>query len=109
MPKLPRYLLHWLEEDQVYELTRNGRGQQRFGREGGPSWFHFLETQTSFAFHGREGRLSLTKETRLRGAGYWYAYRTSGRRTIKRYLGGASKVTIARLEEAAGELNRAIS
>ena len=109
MPKLPTYLLHWLEENQVYELTRNGRAEQRFGREGGPSWFHFLETRTSFAFHGREGRLSLTKETRLRGAGYWYAYRTSGRRTIKRYLGGASKVTIARLEEAAGELNRAVS
>jgi LuxR family maltose regulon positive regulatory protein len=109
MPKLPTYLLHWVEEDQVYELTRNGCAEQRFGREGEPSWFHFLEIQTSFAFHGREGRLSLIKETRLRGAGYWYAYRTSGRRTVKRYLGGASKVTVARLEEAAVELNRAVS
>jgi LuxR family transcriptional regulator, maltose regulon positive regulatory protein len=107
MPKLPTYVLHWLEENQVYELTRNGRTEQRFERESGPSWLHFLETQTSFAFQGREGRLSIIKETRLRGAGYWYAYRTSGQRTVKRYLGNASNVTIARLEEAAGVLSRA--
>ena len=108
MPKLPTYLLHWLEEDQVYELTRNGRAEHRFGRESGSSWFHFLETHTSFAFQGREGRLSVIKETRPRGAGYWYAYRTSGRRTVKRYLGNESRVTIARLEEAAGELSRSV-
>lgn len=106
MPKLPTYLLHWVEENQVYELTRNGRAEHRFGRESGPSWLHFLETQASFAFQGREGRLSVIKETRLRGAGYWYAYRTSGRHTVKRYLGSASKVTIARLEEVAGMLGR---
>jgi LuxR family maltose regulon positive regulatory protein len=106
MPKLPTYLLHWLEENQVYELTSNGRAEQRFGRESGSSWVHFLETHTSFAFQGREGRLSIIKETRLRGAGYWYAYRTSGRRTVKRYLGSTSNVTIARLEEAAGVLSR---
>src|SRR5215472_17296765 len=109
MPKLPTYMLHWLEENQVYELTRNGCAEQRFGREGGPSWVHFLETHTSFAFQGREGRLSIVKETRPRGAGYWYAYRTSGQRTVKRYLGSESRVTIVRLEEAAGALSRADS
>ncbi|MDQ2717155.1 MAG: LuxR family transcriptional regulator, partial [Chloroflexota bacterium] len=106
MPKLPTHVLHWSEKNQVYELTSHGRAEQRFGREGGPSWLHFLETHTSFAFQGREGRLSVIKETRSRGAGYWYAYRTSGRRTIKHYLGSASKVTIVRLEEVAGMLSR---
>jgi ATP/maltotriose-dependent transcriptional regulator MalT len=107
MPKLPTYILHWFSSNQVYELTRNGRAEQRFGQESSPSWFHFLETHTSIAFQGREGRLSVIKETRLRGAGYWYAYRTSGRRTVKRYLGSANNVTIVRLEEAAGALSRA--
>ncbi len=105
MPKLPTYVLHWSEENQVYELTSNGRAEQRFGRESGPLWLHFLETHTSFAFQGREGRLSIIKETRPRGAGYWYAYRTSGQRTAKRYLGSASTVMIAHLEEAAGILS----
>lgn len=108
MPKLPTYLLHWLEEAQVYELTRNGRAELRLGREGGSSWVQFLETHTSFAFQGREGRLSVIKETRPRGAGYWYAYRTSGRHTVKRYLGSARHVTIARLEEVAGALSRGV-
>ncbi|MEO6888162.1 MAG: LuxR C-terminal-related transcriptional regulator [Ktedonobacteraceae bacterium] len=106
MPKLPTYVLHWSEENQVYELSRNGRTEECFGPESGPSWLHFLETHTSFAFQGQEGRLSIIKETRLRGSGYWYAYRTSGRRTVKRYLGSASTVTIARLEEVAGVLSR---
>ena len=105
MPKLPMYLLHWLEKDQVYELSRNGRTEYRFERESEPLWLHFLEAHTSFAFQGREGRLSIIKEARPRGAGYWYAYRTSGRRTVKHYLGSASRVTISRLEEAAGTLN----
>lgn len=105
MPKLPTYLLHWLEEDQVYELARHGQAEHRFGREGGPAWVHFLETHTSFAFQGSAGRLSIVKETRPRGTGYWYAYRTSGQRTVKRYLGSASQVTIARLEEVADALN----
>ena len=108
MPKLPTYLLHWLEEAQVYELTRNGRAELRLGREGGSSWVQFLETHTSFAFQGREGRLSVIKETRRRGAGYWYAYRTSGRRTVKRYLGSATRVTIMHLEETAGALSRGV-
>ncbi|QBD76666.1 hypothetical protein EPA93_11890 [Ktedonosporobacter rubrisoli] len=106
MPKLPTYVLRWLAESQCYELTRNGDAAQRFAREGGPAWVHFLETHTSFAFQGQEGRLSVIKETRRRGSGYWYAYHTVGRRTVKRYLGSAGNVSIASLEEAASILNR---
>ena len=108
MPKLPTYLLHWVEEEQIYELTRSGCAEHRFGREGGSSWMQFLQTHTSFAFQGQEGRLSVIKETRSRGTGYWYAYRTSGRHTVKRYLGSARYVTITRLEEVAGALSRGV-
>ena len=104
MPKLPMYVLRWSEEYHAYELSSNGGTQQFLELEG--QWLHFLETHTSFAFQGQEGRLSVIKEYRPRGSGYWYAYRTSGQRTIKRYLGNDGKVTIVRLEEVAGALNR---
>nr|BBH86456.1 HTH-type transcriptional regulator MalT [Thermosporothrix sp. COM3] len=105
MPKQPVCQILWLEEQQTYQLLRNGHVECCFvqGSEP-PEWFQFLESQTSFAFQGRAGRLSIIKETRPRGAGYWYAYRTVGRRTTKRYLGSTSGVTIARLEKIAREL-----
>jgi LuxR family transcriptional regulator, maltose regulon positive regulatory protein len=109
MPKSPAHLLRWSEENQVYELTSYGCTQQRLELEGGSSWSDFLATHTSFAFQGREGRLSLMKETRPRGAGYWYAYRVSDQHTSKQYLGRTSNVTIARLEEAARALSQTIA
>ncbi len=105
MPKLPMYVLRWSEANHGYELASNGYTLQSVEQEG--EWLSFLETHTSFAFQGREGRLSVIKENRPRGAGYWYAYRTSGQHTGKRYLGSADRVTIARLEKVAGELNHA--
>ncbi len=47
------------------------------------------------------GRISVLKEARSRGAGYWYAYRTKDRHTRKHYLGPTVKVTFDRLEGAA--------
>lgn len=104
MPKSPAHLLRWSEENQSYELTSHEHTEQRFGLEGGTLWSDFLDTHTSFTFQGRAGRLSLMKEARTRGAGYWYAYRVSGQRTYKQYLGKAGNVTMARLEEAASAL-----
>ncbi|HEU5227283.1 MAG TPA: hypothetical protein VFU49_05670 [Ktedonobacteraceae bacterium] len=106
MPKSPAHLLRWSEENQIYELTSYGHMEQRFGLEGGPSWLGFLDRHTSFTFQGREGRLSLMRETRPRGTGYWYAYRVSDLHTHKQYLGKTGNVTIARLEEAASALSR---
>ena len=106
MPKPSTPLLHWSEENQNYELSTGGRSQQCFGSEDGSEWISFLETHTSFSFRGREGQLSVIKETRPRGTGYWYAYRSSGRRTAKRYLGLSNNVTISRLEEVARTLTR---
>jgi LuxR family transcriptional regulator, maltose regulon positive regulatory protein len=108
MPKPSAHILRWSEESQIYELTTGEQLEQRFGAEGGLSWFDFLDRHTSFAFQGREGRLSVIKEMRPRGTGYWYAYRSHGQRTVKRYLGVAATVTIARLENVAGMLTSVI-
>jgi len=73
------------------------------GAEG--SWFVWLTTHTSFSFQGQHGHLNVFKETRARGAGYWYAYHTQSGQTRKRYLGRSATVTLARLEEAAHALD----
>ena len=43
------------------------------------------------------GVLTVRKEQRARGGGYWTAYRRVGHRVRKAYLGRASAVTQARL------------
>src|SRR5205085_11612273 len=58
----------------------------------------------AFAFVGKCGRISVLKEARSGGTGYWYAYRTQDRRTRKRYLGPSARVTVARLEQEAKAL-----
>src|SRR6266446_692991 len=59
---------------------------------------HNRATHTSFSFQGQAGRLSVIRETRSRGTGYWYAYRSLGQRPVKRYLGQTSNVTIVHLK-----------
>jgi LuxR family transcriptional regulator, maltose regulon positive regulatory protein len=43
----------------------------------------------------------LRKEFGLHGEGYWYAYRSQGRQTRKKYIGRTSSLSIARLEDIA--------
>ncbi len=68
-------------------------------------WFHWLRAHHSFSFQGQHGRLNLLKETRQRGEeGYWYAYRSQGKRTLKRYAGRSADLTIEHLEEIVWKL-----
>ncbi|GLV60804.1 HTH-type transcriptional regulator MalT [Dictyobacter sp. S3.2.2.5] len=99
-------LLRWVEGRQAYELSLAEGAARPVGLDD-DGWLSALEEAGSFAFEGRAGRLSVIRERRARGAGYWYAYRSSGRRTRKRYLGRASSVTPARLEEVAAALSPA--
>src|SRR5579859_2332004 len=101
MPKTPRHTLTWSDKLQHYELQTQEQPVQWFYLEDEAAFSHWLDTQTSFAFVGQAGRLSLLKEARPRGTGYWYAYHKQGRRTRKRYLGRADQVTFARLEQEA--------
>jgi LuxR family transcriptional regulator, maltose regulon positive regulatory protein len=104
VPKRSPYALLWSEDHQQYEVYIRGHLHQRFPPGEREAFSRWLREQTSFAFAGQAGCLSVIKEARSAGAGYWYAYRTQDRHTRKRYLGSTAKVTFARLEEAASKL-----
>ncbi|MBO0794506.1 MAG: transcriptional regulator, partial [Ktedonobacteraceae bacterium] len=104
MPKPAQHTLFWSEAYQRYELRIHGQPEQSFTQEGEPAWFSWLAESTAFAFAGRTGRITVVKEARSRGGGYWYAYSTQKRRTSKRYLGRTDNVTFSRLEQVAKEL-----
>jgi LuxR family maltose regulon positive regulatory protein len=101
MPKPSLYALVWLEAQQQYELTMDGRSLRAFRQEDEPEWFAWVEGQTAFAFDGQAGHLSVVKEVRPRGDGYWYAYSRQAGRTRKRYLGRNAALSLHHLEETA--------
>lgn len=101
MSKPSLHVLAWSQEHQRYELSTQGHFRQSFGPDDSLKWQDWLSQHTSFAFHGQHGQVSVSKEARLRGAGYWYAYCTRRRRTSKRYLGPTPRVTLERLEQEA--------
>jgi LuxR family transcriptional regulator, maltose regulon positive regulatory protein len=104
MPRVPRHALIWSTDRNLYELYTRGQLEQHFRSGDEEAWLIWLAAQTSFAFHGCSGRLNLHNEARSRGARYWYAYHSTGQRSLKRYLGRTANVTIACLEQAAREL-----
>jgi LuxR family maltose regulon positive regulatory protein len=104
MPKAAKYALLWSAASDNYELHEQGHSARLLASDDNPAWFVWLETHSGFAFAGRAGRVSLLKEARKGGAGYWYAYRRHGKRTLKHYLGRSADLTIARLEAAAAAL-----
>ncbi len=68
-------------------------------------WSVWLANHSSFSFHGKHGHLSLLKERRPRGGeGYWYAYRSHGQRTVKKYAGRTATLSFAHLEKLAQAL-----
>jgi LuxR family transcriptional regulator, maltose regulon positive regulatory protein len=77
MPKPSRYALIWSEEHQRYGLHRHGQLQQLFCQQDESVWLAWVHEQTTVAFAGQAGHLSLIQEARPRGSSYWYAYRTS--------------------------------
>ncbi len=112
MPKPSHHVLIWSQERQHYELQVDGQSEQGFRPGDEATFSHWLAEHSAFAFVGQCGRLSLLKEARPRGAGYWYAYRTQkthARYPRKRYLGDSARVTLARLEEAAQGLSQELS
>jgi LuxR family maltose regulon positive regulatory protein len=109
MPKPSLHTLIWSHQQQHYELHMHGQPEQCFRPGDDEAFSHWLNEHTAFAFWGQAGRLSILKEARPGGTGYWYAYRTQDRRTHKRYLGPSAKVTFARLEQEAQALSRSPS
>ena len=71
-----------------------------------PAWYAWLETATSFTFTGEEGTFTAHKACagNRRGGWYWRAYRRKRGRLSRCYLGVSTKVTLAKLREAACRL-----
>jgi LuxR family transcriptional regulator, maltose regulon positive regulatory protein len=109
MPKSSLYTLIWSHQQQHYELHMHGQPEQCFRPGDDETFSQWLEEHSAFAFWGQSGRLSVLKEAREGGTGYWYAYRTQARHTRKRYLGPSVKVTFARLEQEAQGLSRLLA
>ncbi len=109
MPGPSPHALIWSQAQQQYELITDGHPDHCFKRGDEPALPRWLDEHTAFAFLGQAGRLSVLKEARDRGAGYWYAYRTQARHTYKRYLGSTTSMTFARLEAVAKELSDTFS
>jgi LuxR family transcriptional regulator, maltose regulon positive regulatory protein len=104
MPKPPTHTLIWSAQSQTYALVTPDHPPQEMVPGNEEAWVAWLTTHSSFSFHGQSGSLSVLKESRKRGAGYWYAYHTKESHTRKRYLGRSAIVTLACLEEAAQDL-----
>ena len=105
MAKRASKILSWDWPSQGYILDDQEKSSEIVVNGKGQTPLEWLETQTAFAFQGKNGRLNLQKETRSRSqAGYWYAYQRQGQRMVKQYLGRSSTVTIEQLENAAQKL-----
>ncbi len=105
MPKAAAATLLWSPEREQYEWRYRGESISYHLSPEDESGFLRLVDDSSFAFQGQHGRLTLRKESRRHGGGYWYAYRTQGRRTRKKYIGRTPSLSIARLEDIAEALN----
>src|SRR5256884_5312757 len=99
------HALIWSHEQKHYKLYSHGQPEQCSPPGDEPAFSRWLDGHTAFAFEGQAGRISVLKEARSRGTGYWYAYRTQNRHTRKRYLGRTAQVTFARLEQEARVLD----
>lgn len=78
-----------------------------------PAWFAWLadptNTRFSYALHNRtqgyiDGFMTVRKETRQRGGGYWSVYRRQGHKVRKIYVGPGAALTHHRLEQIAARL-----
>src|SRR5438128_511673 len=105
MPKVATHALIWSLEKNHYELRTPDLLDQYAVLGEDEQWFRWLSVRSSFSFQGQCGHLTLRKEPRPRGGeGYWYAYRTQNKRTVKKYVGRTADLTIARLEVTAKAL-----
>ena len=109
MPKPATHTLLWSAQTKTYALISADSPPLSLVPGNEEPWVAWLTTHSSFSFQGQSGHLSVLKESRQRGGGYWYAYHTTQSHTRKRYLGRTAMVTLARLEQVAQELSSAPS
>src|SRR5690349_17794359 len=102
MSKQALIRLTWSSQAERYEVQVSGE-PAAFPMIGeSQAWFAWLDAVSSFSFHSRSGRTCTVRKERVqRGNAYWYAYRRTSEKIVKRYLGRSASLTISRLEEIA--------
>src|SRR5438270_13851558 len=84
---------------------RGGLSDAEIPQPCSPECLAWLSGISSFAFVCRSGtHYTARKEKLQRGGAYWYGYRWHLGKTIKRYIGKPTDLSIARLEEVAMHL-----
>lgn len=75
---------------------------------GEPGWFNWLASASAFRYDCLGGHFTARKEPASHGRGgtYWKAYRRSGGKLRRVYLGPTASLTVERLAEAAAALSR---
>jgi len=97
---------------EEYFIYDPDTGKQAFEPDS-PDWFSWLAGRTSFHFKGKDGHFTARHEEKKKrdegetSLSYWYAYRKAYGKQHKRYLGATDVLTLAKLEEVAGELQTA--
>ena len=104
MPKAAPYRVTWDPERGSYELHDSSSLQALPVVPGSCEWFDWLRSVSSFTFGGQHAQLTVRQESRSGGSAYWYAYRRTGVKTAKKYLGRTSDLSLAHLEEVALQL-----
>src|SRR5437660_2437892 len=104
MPKAAPYRLTWDSEQEVYTLHNNSSERKLAVTPDSQEWFGLLANIPSFTFSGQHGKLTVRQEARPGGGAYWYAYRRTGKRMVKKYLGRTLELTLVHLEAVAHEI-----
>jgi predicted ATPase len=104
MPKAAPYRVTWDPERGSYELQHTANQQPLPVVPGSHEWYDWLRSVSSFTFGGQHAQLTVRQESRSGGSAYWYAYRRTGVKTTKKYLGRTSDLSLAHLEEVALQL-----
>src|SRR3989441_5906044 len=101
MPKIAASTLTWSAAAQTYALAGPEWASALSLVPDTPAWFAWLDSVSSFAFRGQAGSYTARQEAVQRGERYWYAYRRTGQKLRKKYLGKTTDLTLARLEQVA--------
>src|SRR6266566_9442443 len=104
MPKAAPYRVIWDPERGSYELQDTSSQQALPVAPGSHEWYNWLRSVSSFTFGGQHAQVTVRQESRSGGSAYWYAYRRTGVKTTKKYLGRTSDLSLAHLEEVALQL-----
>src|SRR5947208_5735059 len=104
MPRAALYRVTWDPERGSYELHDTSSQQALPVVPGSHEWYDWLRSISSFTFGGPHAQVTVRQESRQGGSAYWYAYRRTGVKTTKKYLGRTSDLSIAHLEEVALQL-----